>query len=45
VRAVRDARRRSLYWSPVREAAARGAALLAGGAAGIPVAGGPVAAP
>jgi sugar (pentulose or hexulose) kinase len=45
VRAVREARRPSLYWSPVREAAARGAALLAGSAAGIPVAGGPVAAP
>jgi hypothetical protein len=40
VRAVREARRGPLYWSPVREAAARGAALLAGGAAGRPVAGG-----
>jgi sugar (pentulose or hexulose) kinase len=38
VRAVRDARVPALQWSPVREAAARGAALLAGGAAGVPVA-------
>jgi sugar (pentulose or hexulose) kinase len=38
VRAVREARLPSLQWSPVREAAARGAALLAGDAAGVPVA-------
>jgi hypothetical protein len=38
MRAVRDARVPSLHWSPVPEAAARGAALLAGAAAGVPVA-------
>jgi sugar (pentulose or hexulose) kinase len=44
VRAVREARRGSLRWSPVREAAARGAALLAGSAAGMPVAARPAVA-
>jgi sugar (pentulose or hexulose) kinase len=38
VRAVREARTASLHWSPVREAAARGAALLAARAAGVPIA-------
>jgi len=38
VRAVRDARIPSLQWSPVREAAAHGAALQGGRAAGVPVA-------
>jgi sugar (pentulose or hexulose) kinase len=44
VRAVREARRGPLHWSPVREAAARGAALLAGSAAGMPVAARPAVA-
>jgi sugar (pentulose or hexulose) kinase len=44
VRAVREARLPSLRWSPVREAAAHGAALLAGAAAGVPVAARPAVA-
>jgi sugar (pentulose or hexulose) kinase len=44
MRAVRDARLPSLHWSPVPEAAARGAALLAGAAAGVPVASHPAVA-
>jgi sugar (pentulose or hexulose) kinase len=44
MRAVRDARLPSLHWSPVPEAAARGAALLAGAAAGVCVASQPAVA-